>query len=393
MASVGGEAVSWNTELNPIVREYEAAHYGPPRSPAHLHGDWAALDYKPQGFSRGRTKEMTESNAVVTTAPVVEEQIAAPPAKIVHDMFNESALEGIKLARRLVLEMTKAANGPGMIARIQGKNYPTVQWWTTAGAALGIFGREISSVKLDRDDGEVIYEAVVETWRGDQMISRASALCSSKERTWSSRDEYAIKSMACTRALGKAFRLPLSSLAVMAGLEATPAEEMPADLDRLRGWQGGAVRAAPEPAAAAPKKKPVVSGIADRRKKMIDLFSQAGVEVDALLGHLKLSRVVEIKLPQIEGLLPIFRDLKAGKIDPSQIGEIFFSELPVHEATDDPSEKLISRFMEKHDVGREVATHSLSSFATTVFAKALGELGPSQAEEMMTYVEAEDINP
>ena len=370
--------MSWNTKLNPIVRDYEAAHYGPPRSPSHLHGDWAALDYKPQDFRRGRTKEMTESTAPV----VVEESQIAPPAKIVHDMFNESALEGIKLARRLVLEMTKAANGPGMIAKIQGKNYPTVQWWTTAGAALGIFGREISSVKLDRDDGEVIYEAVVETWRGDQMISRASALCSSKERTWSSRDEYAIKSMACTRALGKAFRLPLSSLAVMAGLEATPAEEMPADL-------GGAVRSAPEPAAAAPEKKPVVLGIADRRKKMIDLFSKVGVEVDTLLKYLGLGRVVEIKPAHLEKLMPIYMDLKSGKIRP----DIFFDDLPVHEATDDPSEKLISRFMEKHDVGREVATHSLSSFATTVFAKALGELGPSQAEEMMTYVEAEDINP
>ena len=55
-------------------------------------------------------------------------------------------------------------------------------------------------------------------------------MCSNREERWRNADEYAIKSMSITRASGKAYRIPLSFLAVMAGLEVTPAEEMPPEV-------------------------------------------------------------------------------------------------------------------------------------------------------------------
>ena len=94
--------------------------------------------------------------------------------------------------------------------------------------ALGIFPIVVSNSRLDRD-GEVIYEATVELRLNGEALCRAEAICSNKESRWRSADEYAIKSMAATRATGKAFRLGLSGLAVLAGLEGTNAEEMPAD--------------------------------------------------------------------------------------------------------------------------------------------------------------------
>ena len=65
-------------------------------------------------------------------------------------------------------------------------------------------------------------------------IGRASAECGSPDEldrhgkpVWSSRPRYARRSMAQTRATGKACRLAFSWIMALAGYEPTPAEEMP----------------------------------------------------------------------------------------------------------------------------------------------------------------------
>lgn len=131
-----------------------------------------------------------------------------------------------KVAEQIVQLVAKRCQGPKFIAPISGKNYPKVEWWTTVGASLGLFPREESSTRLDRE-GETAYEAAVGVYRGEHLVARASAICSSREKRWAHADEYAVKSMATTRATGKAYRLGLSFLAVMAGLEPTSAEEIP----------------------------------------------------------------------------------------------------------------------------------------------------------------------
>ena len=132
----------------------------------------------------------------------------------------------LETASQLVKWMTANAKTPAFIANIQGKNYPKVEWWTAAGAALGLFPYEVSCTKEHRPDGYV-YEAIVEVRRGSTTIGRGSAICSTDEKRWGHADEYAVRSMAITRATGKAYRIGLSFLAVMSGLEATPAEEIP----------------------------------------------------------------------------------------------------------------------------------------------------------------------
>jgi len=121
----------------------------------------------------------------------------------------------------------QSCKGPAFVVSIQGKKYPKVEWWSTVGFSLGLVPREASSRKLDTPEGEIVYESVVEVWRGEQLVTRASAICSSKEKRWGHADEYAVKSMATTRAIGKAYRVPLSFLAVMSGLEPTPSDEIP----------------------------------------------------------------------------------------------------------------------------------------------------------------------
>lgn len=133
----------------------------------------------------------------------------------------------LETASTLVQWMTKNANTPAYISNIQGKQYPKVEWWTAAGAALGLFPFEVDCRRHDRGDGAFVYEATVEVRRGATTIGRASAICSTDEKRWGHADEYAVRSMAITRATGKAYRIGLSFLAVMSGLEATPAEEIP----------------------------------------------------------------------------------------------------------------------------------------------------------------------
>jgi len=141
---------------------------------------------------------------------------------------SSDPIEALSEASRVVKYMVQHCKGAEYIASIQGRNYPKVEWWTTAGMGLSLFPREEKNTRIVRDDpSEIIYEAVVAVYRGDQLITRASAIVSSNEKSWRNRDEYAIKSMATTRATGKAYRIGLSGLAVMAGLEATPAEEVP----------------------------------------------------------------------------------------------------------------------------------------------------------------------
>lgn len=106
---------------------------------------------------------------------------------------------------------------------INGKKYVRVDGWSTLGAMLGVLPHEVRSIKIDNG-----YEAYVELIRmtDGAVIGGSSAICTRDERNWSNRDEFAIKSMATTRATGKAYRLAFSWIMNLAGYESTPAEEM-----------------------------------------------------------------------------------------------------------------------------------------------------------------------
>lgn len=114
-----------------------------------------------------------------------------------------------------------------LTANIQGKQYPLVEAWTFAGAQFGLIPIVVEIKDLSNEN-EVKYSAVVEVLekRTGNVIGRGFAICSNKEKTKKLFDEYAICSMAQTRATGKAFRIPLGWLLKDCGFEATPAEEM-----------------------------------------------------------------------------------------------------------------------------------------------------------------------
>ncbi len=127
--------------------------------------------------------------------------------------------------RNFAVELKKFIVAQNLFTPISGKNYVNVEGWQFAGGSMGLIAIIDKCDRLERGT-EVAYRAEVLVYSGERVVSRGIAICSSKESKKSGFDEYAIASMAQTRAVGKAYRLLLGWMMKAAGYEATPAEEM-----------------------------------------------------------------------------------------------------------------------------------------------------------------------
>jgi hypothetical protein len=138
-----------------------------------------------------------------------------------YQLINKDSL--LNLSNELALLIKEK----GLSSNIQGKQFVNVEGWGYAGAAIGLIPI-ITKVENVSTESEIKYLAVCEVRNivTGLPVSVGHALCSNKERSKRSFDEYAILSMAQTRAEGKAYRLLLGWLMKAAGFEATPAEEM-----------------------------------------------------------------------------------------------------------------------------------------------------------------------
>jgi hypothetical protein len=124
-------------------------------------------------------------------------------------------------------EAGRAIRESGFVTTIQGREFVTVEGWTMIGLAWGCTAREREVRYVDG----LGWEATVDVVRIESgtVIGGASHICGDDEATWCKRDQYARRSMAVTRATGKAFRMLFSATVKMAGYEPTPAEEMPVE--------------------------------------------------------------------------------------------------------------------------------------------------------------------
>lgn len=106
---------------------------------------------------------------------------------------------------------------------IQGKNHVFVEGWTLLGSMLGVFPIVVWTKPVEGG-----WEARVEarTMAG-VVVGAAEAQCLRKESRWGSADDYAIRSMAQTRATSRALRGPLGFVVQLAGFQPEPAEDMP----------------------------------------------------------------------------------------------------------------------------------------------------------------------
>jgi hypothetical protein len=110
---------------------------------------------------------------------------------------------------------------------IQGRKYVRVEGWQAIAVAHGCIA---GARDVERITGGV--RAIGEVRRGTDGVVLASAegFVGDDEDTWGKRAEYAKRAMAQTRAISRACRSAFAHVVVMmnAGLETTPAEEVPA---------------------------------------------------------------------------------------------------------------------------------------------------------------------
>jgi hypothetical protein len=111
---------------------------------------------------------------------------------------------------------------------IQGRKYVRVEGWQSIANAYGC----VASAK-DVERVETGFRAIGQVRRMDTgiVIAEAEGFVGDDEKTWSKRDEYAKRAMAQTRAISRACRSAFAFVVTYmdAGLETTPAEEVPQD--------------------------------------------------------------------------------------------------------------------------------------------------------------------
>lgn len=128
----------------------------------------------------------------------------------------------VQRASTVATALAGVINERNLFKRIRDRDHIYVEAWTLLGSMLGVF----ATVEWSRpvEDG---WEARVtaRTING-ALVGAAEAMCTRSESTWKSREDHALRSMAQTRAVSKALRMPLGFIIELAGYSATPAEEM-----------------------------------------------------------------------------------------------------------------------------------------------------------------------
>lgn len=147
----------------------------------------------------------------------MEMQLTSPS----YELINKDSM------LKLSTELSKLIKEKGLSSNIQGKQFVNVEGWQFAGASLGLMPIITETQDLSNETS-IKYMATCEVRNitTGAVVATGIALCSNAEKTKRYFDEYAILSMAQTRAIGKAYRNLLAWLMKAAGFEATPAEEM-----------------------------------------------------------------------------------------------------------------------------------------------------------------------
>jgi hypothetical protein len=143
--------------------------------------------------------------------------------------------EVVNAARRAAVPLVDVIRKQKLSVKIGPSEHVRVEGWTLLGSMLGVFPVCEWTRPLERDGQHVGWEARVEArTRAGELVGAAESQCTKDEKTWANRDDYALRSMAQTRATSKALRQPLGFVMQLAGFNPTPAEEMPRDEPKKR---------------------------------------------------------------------------------------------------------------------------------------------------------------
>lgn len=160
---------------------------------------------------------------------------------------TDDPTEVIARATATAEPLAKVIREKELAVRISGREHVRVEGWTLLGSMLGVFPICEWTRTIERDGKPYGFLARVEarTITG-AVVGAAEAECTRDEAQWgfnpkshdgdplTPRDDFALRSMAQTRATSKALRIPLGFVMSLAGYEATPAEEMGTSVEAAR---------------------------------------------------------------------------------------------------------------------------------------------------------------
>jgi len=188
--------------------------------------------------------------------------------------------EVVERAAKVAQTLADLVRRQNLVVRIGQSDHVRVEGWTTLGAMLGVFPVVEWTRPVMQEEQQVGWEArVVARTRAGETVGAAEAECLRSERTWKGRDDYALRSMAQTRAVSKALRLPLGFVMQLAGFDPTPADEMPV-------VEGRAAHSEPledVPFGDVPPEVPVVS---EPQKKKLDVLVKSTLKDHVTTEHL-----------------------------------------------------------------------------------------------------------
>ena len=221
------------------------------------------------------TRELAIRDA--ETAPALAPHQMVPPKEV------------MQYAQAAAREIVDVARSGKLLANVGGREYPLTECMTLIGRMTGHTVVVEWSRKVPKDweigDGWEARANVLD--HNGREVAAAESMCLRSERAWSKRDEFAVRSMAQTRASGKALRLALGYIVTLAGWEALPAEEI---TDEMRG-RGAEPAQAPRP--DVPGDREAVAGgqpaAALAKHRLAEAVSHAGVDEAEVKAAIKSS--------------------------------------------------------------------------------------------------------
>ena len=134
----------------------------------------------------------------------------------------------IEFASKIATQLSKVIDDNNLYMTIKERKYIKVDGWAALGNMLHVLPKEEYIKELE--DGS--YEAsvsLIDVQTGN-IVGGASAICGIDEKHWKNANKFARRSMAVTRATGKAFRLGFAWIPALKGYATTPYEEMPEEI-------------------------------------------------------------------------------------------------------------------------------------------------------------------
>jgi hypothetical protein len=276
------------------------------------------------------------TDAIDSTADEIGTEVAVVEHQPTTLFRTDDPMEVVEKAGKVADALKAVLVKQQLTKRIQGREHVLVEGWSTLGSMLGVVPVCVWSRKVPDTQREYGHrEKVDQTWQvvkrkgsdwearveartlDGRTIGAAEATCSRQEQTWETRDDYALRSMAQTRATSKALRGPLGFIVTLAGYQATPAEEM----DGVAAEFDSATPTAPQLKELGRQIKMAKPSV-DVLREMLKVASVQGVVESDLLDGLWSTKITKA---QASVLLDM---LKEGKLPTGQ------SDLPA----DDPPE-------------------------------------------------------